>query len=414
MNPLRIILVKDGEPLPQLCRPWTLRTGNLARELSRRGHDVTWYSSTFMHYEKKHYCQGDLIEEMPEGYRMHLLAAGEYSKNISAKRLLHHLQFGYRLWQSLRSQTSPPDLVVCCIPAIEAAAACLLYTRWRRLPLILDIRDPWPEVIVAYSPPRLQKLLRFLASPYFALSRRLFCRAKSLTSCSQSFLSWAQGFARRTPVQREFDRVFYHGAHEVHGQIPPEPVLPTTGLRTLFAGSISRGYDLEPVLSVAAKLAAQPDPPHFFLAGQGDRYDSLLSRYGALPNVTFMGWLPRAKVYALAQTCHVGWLPLGEGTEDYLPNKVFEHASMGMATAVPTLGEAGRMVCEHGMGFTYRDQNELFSILSQLRPDENPLQRWKENGLAFFREQGDAKVCSNSFADHVEAVAMSAQNVSKF
>lgn len=408
-HPLRIVLVKDGEPFPQFIAPWTLRTGNLARELARRGHDVTWYSSTFMHYEKKLFCAGDLVEERPEGYRMHLLSAGEYSKNISLKRLLHHLQFGYRLFRSLLAQQVPPDLVVCCIPTLEAAAACWLYTRRHRIPLLLDIRDPWPEVLVTYSPPKAQKVLRRLISPYFAFSARLFRQAKSLTSCSWSFLQWAQDFSGRNQAQRDHDRVFYHGAHEILGQISPDPIVETKGLRTLFAGSISRGYDLEPVLSAAATLSSQPDPPHFFLAGQGDRYDSLVARYGSLPNVTFMGWVPRAKIYALAQTCHVGWLPLGEGTEDYLPNKVFEYASMGLATAVPSLGEAGRLVTQQDMGFYYRDQEELLSILSQLRPTQNPLERWKNKGLNYFREQGDAKVCSRDFADHIEAMAMRAR-----
>ena len=47
-----IWVIKDGEPLPIEPDARVLRTGLLAAELVRRGHTVTWWTSTFAHHRK--------------------------------------------------------------------------------------------------------------------------------------------------------------------------------------------------------------------------------------------------------------------------------------------------------------------------------------------------------------------------
>lgn len=402
-RPLRVTLVKDGEPFPQFIAPWTLRSGNLAVALAERGHNVTWYCSTFMHYEKSFYTTADTTEERPEGYRMRLLHSGGYQRNISPQRYLHHARLGRKVYRELRENPTP-DVIVCCVPIIETALACWLYARQHKVPLMLDIQDPWPEVFVTYAPARLQPLIRAALSPYFALAGYLFAKADSVVSCSDGFLEWAHRLSGRTQDASR-DRVFYHGAHDVLGKISPDPVLSTTGLRSLYAGAISRTYDLNPVLQYATKAAERGDEHHLFLAGQGDRYQELRERYERLPNVSFLGWLQREQVYALAQTCHLGWLPLADDRDDFLPNKPFEYAALGLAIASSSRGEAGRLIERFDLGLSYQDADDLARQLSSLTPSEPRLKSWQENGRRFFASHGDAKVCAAKFADHVEDVA---------
>ncbi len=404
-RPLRIALIKDGEPFPQFIAPWTLRSGNLAVALAERGHDVTWYCSTFMHYEKEFYATLDTTEERPEGYRMRLLHSGGYRRNISPQRYLHHARLGAKVYENLRQSPKPFDLIICCVPIIETALACWLHARAQKIPLILDIQDPWPEVFVTYAPRRYQAFVRGVLAPYFLLAGGLFRRADSVVSCSEGFLEWGQQLAGRDSRQCDRDRVFYHGAHDMVGKIAPCPIVETSGLRSIYAGAISRTYDLEPVLQLALAQAERGDSHHIFLAGQGDKYQALRNQYEQLPNVTFLGWMQRDQVYALAQTCHLGWLPLAEGRDDFLPNKPFEYAALGLAIANSSQGEAGRLIERHQMGFFYKDTAHLISQVPHLMPGQKTLETWRRNGRRFFSTQGDAKVCAGYFADHVENVA---------
>lgn len=406
MSSLRVAIVKDGETFPHLCAPWTLRTGNLNREMARRGHDVTWYSSTFMHNEKEFYATEETVEEREEGYRMHLLPAGGYRRNISFARWLHHTRLARRLYPILKAQPGL-DVVVCAIPILEVAAACLLFCKHRGIPLILDIQDPWPQTFVSYAPAPLRGLVRAVLTPYFLGAARLFGQADSLVACSAGFLEWAQRLSRRSESRRSRDRVVYHGAHDVRGIVSPDPMLVTRGLRSIYMGAFAGIYDLEPIAALAEAQAARGDDHHFFLVGQGGvRYEKLRERLGKLPNVTFTGWIPREQAYALAQTCHLGWLPLTEGTEDFLPNKPFEYASMGLAVATSSKGESGRLVTDHGLGFRYHPEKpeELLSRVASLAPGAGELEVWRSRCPEFSRCVGDAQVCTEEFADHIERI----------
>jgi glycosyltransferase involved in cell wall biosynthesis len=404
---LRIAIVKDGETFPHLCAPWTLRIGNLAREMARRGHQVTWYSSTFMHNEKELYAPEETVEEREEGYRMHLLHAGTYQKNISWARWLHHARLAWRLYPTLRA-AGDLDVVVCCIPILECAAACMLFCKQHRVPLVLDIQDPWPQTFVTHAPPSLRPLVRTVLAPYFYGSSQLFGRADSLVACSAGFLNWAQRLGRRPGERCSRDRVIYHGAHQAAAQIPPDPMVPTRGLRSIYMGAFGGIYNLEPIAELAEAQAARGDDHHFFLVGQGgERYQRLKARLEGLPNVTFTGWMPREAVYALARTCHLGWLPLDSDTEDFLPNKPFEYAALGLAVATSSSGESGRLVTEHGLGFRYDTlaREEFLARVCELTPESEQLRQWRQRGQEFSRLAGDAQVCIEQFGDHVERVA---------
>lgn len=404
-RPLRIAIAKDGETFPHLCAPWTLRTGNLAREMARRGHDVTWFSSTFMHNEKEFYATDETVEEREEGYRMHLLHAGGYQRNISFARWLHHARLAQGIYTRLKRLDL--DVVVCCIPILEVAAACALLCRQRAIPLVLDIQDPWPQTFVSYAPARLRTLVRVVLAPYFYGAARLFRQADAIVACSAGFLQWAQRLSRRPEERRALDLVVYHGAHDASGKIAPDPLVATTGLRSIYMGAFAGIYDLDPVATLAESEAARGSDHHFFLVGQGgDRYQRLRDRLAHLPNVTFTGWIPREQAYALAQTCHLGWLPLVEGTEDFLPNKPFEYASLGLAVATSSRGESGRLVTENGLGFCFEpgDPKGLLAEVESLSLASEKLRGWRERCARFSRQSGDARVCSQQFADHIERV----------
>ena len=63
-------LIQPGEPLPieGPTRPW--RTGLLAEELTRRGHEVLWWSSAFSHARKRFICRGSKLVTAPAGYQI--------------------------------------------------------------------------------------------------------------------------------------------------------------------------------------------------------------------------------------------------------------------------------------------------------------------------------------------------------
>lgn len=403
---LRVVVIKDGEPLPQFCAPWTFRIGNLCTELARRGHDTVWISSTFRHNEKEFYAQEETVEERQEGYEMRFLQAGSYRSNISFGRWKHHARLAWRVSRVLQERPRP-DVVVCCIPILEVASVCRAFCKKQGVPLVLDIQDPWPQIFVDYAPRPLKPLVRAALTPYFWNAAHLFGTADSLVSVSHGFLSWAQRLGRRDARRRSWDRVVYIGGHRSIAEIEPDPLRPTSGLRTLYMGAFNGAYDLEPLARMLEVQAARGDDHHMFVLGHsGKRYLRLRERLEGLPNVTFTGWIPREQVYAIAQTCHLGWLPLDVGNEGYAPNKLFEYPALGLPVGARRQGEAGRLVEEHGIGFQHDGDGEaLADFVAGLRPGEGLLEGWRARCAIFSQRVGDARICAGQFADQVERIA---------
>ncbi len=91
MDPMRVWLIKIGEPLPiDGDGEWVMRSGLIARSLEEAGHHVVWWSDTFSHAEKRLRCAGTASVRVSDGLELMLLHGGTYARNVSFARWIHH------------------------------------------------------------------------------------------------------------------------------------------------------------------------------------------------------------------------------------------------------------------------------------------------------------------------------------
>ena len=395
-----IALVKDGEPFPVECHPYSLRVGNLAAELAGRGHQVSWHSSNFSHY-KREFVTSEQVNRQGEAYKIHLHQAGAYQKNVSLARWRHHFRLALAELQALLKQPEL-DLIFCCVPTLESALACYLVSRLRGIPLVLDIRDPWPEAFALAAPKRLRPLIKTVLFPYFQLAYGLFRHCTSLTAVSQSFLDWAQKSSGRASSRKGLDAVFYHGCHDLLGSRPLQP--PEGPLRIVYMGGFSTIYEFETLRKALQNGLGNSPEVEFILLGQGgDHYDGLRAELEQYDNLHLPGWLPREEAYRLASTCHLGLIPLKASHSDFLPNKPFEYASLGLGLLSSGQGEVRNLVETNGCGWHFRegDHNSFQAILSRLGRHPEELQHARQQARDFWKRQGDARAIARRLADHL-------------
>lgn len=395
-----IALVKDGEPFPVECRPYSLRVGNLAAELAGRGHQVTWHASTFSHY-KREFLTSEQVNAQGQAFQIELHQAGAYRKNVSPARWMHHVRLALAEYRTLLKEPKL-DLIFCCVPTLESALACLLVSRLRGVPVLLDIRDPWPEAFALAAPKRWRPLVRTLLFPYFQLAYGLFRHCTGLTAVSQSFLDWAQKSSGRANHRKEMDAVFYHGCHDLRSDAPVES---SEGpLRVVYLGGFSTIYEFETLKRALQNGLGNSQEVEFILVGQGgDNYHKLRSEFQQYDNLHMPGWLPREEAYRLASTCHIGLIPLKASHSHFLPNKPFEYASLGLGLLTCAEGEVRHLVESHECGWHYRegDPDSLQAILSRLGREPEVLQLARRKARQFWEQQGDARLIARQLADHL-------------
>src|SRR5690606_24689832 len=70
-------------------------------------------------------------------------------------------------------------------------------------PVVIDVRDPWPDVFLTAVPPACQPALRLALGGYFRQAQRICHSASGLTGVSQTYLDWALSLARRKQKGRD-------------------------------------------------------------------------------------------------------------------------------------------------------------------------------------------------------------------
>ena len=162
---MNIWLLRTSEPMPVVDKDGrTLRMGMIAEELSKRGHNVTWFASTFNHFTKQQSFDKDTIVKVKDNYYLNLSYAPAYKKNISLERILNHKVTANKFRKKAK-ELEKPDLIYVSYPTIEYAEEAVKYGKKNNVPVIVDIRDLWPDIFNHNLP----KWMRLLASPYIKL-----------------------------------------------------------------------------------------------------------------------------------------------------------------------------------------------------------------------------------------------------
>ena len=408
---MRVWLVRISENLPMDEGARLFRTGLLALELVRQGHEVIWWADTFSHHRKVHRADRNTTVQVAPNWTIEMLYAPPYRRNISLARLRNH-RIVAEQFLALAPSRPLPDVIYCSYPIIDLAYAATGFARERRIPLLLDVRDYWPEVFLEYVPGLLRGLGRLALRRYFRMGREAIRRADMLTSMSSRMLEWARGFAGRTA--RQEDEVFHLGCEDPAGKDEQPVSLPATEprVRCLYVGALGPSTDLPAVLAAAQQFSQQGiQDVQFVLAGDGPWRDKLKARAAALPNVVFTGWLSAAQVRFVLARSHVGLVARSFATRWAFPNKAFEYLSCGLALLNSAEGELAEVVAKEGVGLNYAagDAQALASRIKELRDRPQALQECRTRARALFVERFEAGLIYSRMARKLTALAAPAR-----
>lgn len=401
---------KVGDPVPTSSTPKRiLRSGMLVRELSRRGHSVRWWSSTFDHFSKRHIAASETVISPWPNLEIELLHTPGYKRNVSLARLRDHRELAARFRERANSITAP-DLVWASFPTIELCYEAVVFAAQHGIPVIVDIRDLWPDIFVRALPAPMRPLARLAMLSLERSTRRALSGATRLVATSESYLQWGCERARRP--RRETDAVFPLGYEQK--TIPESDLaaalefLRSRGVdpgKTIvwYVGGFGWSYDLAPVIAAARMLAEEGDTSlQFVLSGSGGKEEALKSSTKGLGNVVFTGWLDAAGLAAMMRLAALGLAAYADTAAQSLPNKIFEYMSGGVPILSSLRGECADFLSAHQCGETYASAAEFMEHIDAFRAHGR---RWAEmgaKGRAVFLKEYDSAVIYPRMADYAE------------
>lgn len=415
---MRIWLVTIGEPVPVGAgrHDRLLRTGYLATVLATRGHEVTWWTSTFNHFKKEHLYAASTTVTLSPNLRVRLLKARGYRHNTSVFRLLDHLTLARSLEREIGTEPVP-DVILASLPTVEMALVCVKYGRTRGVPVVVDMRDMWPDLFVAHAPPSLRPAVRLALAPLFRQARLACAEATALTGITDEFLAWGLRHGRRS--RSPLDRVFPFGYIT---EQPEAEALRAAGtfwdahgvgidgrLAACFIGTMSASLDLEDIVRAAAILDRERCNVRFILCGVGDRFVAHKRMAAGLSNVLFTGWVDYPRIYSLMRRAHVGLdpLPLRFDFLATINNKAIEYLSAGLpVVSSPDSGVLASLLSEHrcGLSYPHGDSEALAGILRDLAGQRDRLNRMGEDARRLFDASFRGDRVYADFAGYLEDI----------
>ena len=413
---MKVWIVQDGEPIPGIdanTRDW--RAVMLAKALVTQGHEVLWWASTFDHARRRHRFDAPRTVELQPGLQVRLLHGPGYSHSKSPKRFWHH----HVLAAAYARETTdcpPPALVFCSVPTLELAEQSVIYGRKRKRPVIVDIRDAWPDHYLSLAPTSLRGLVRPFLFTEFQRARRVFGSVTGISAISDTYLAWGLHYAGRS--RRAADGVFPMGYPAVSQATPRTPSLAQHDLAAYyglsdgqlvltFVGTFTTAFDLGTVIEAARRLAQkEPKSVRFVIVGEGDQRSSLQAQAAGLDNVVFTGWFDQVSVRAILGLSSVGLAPYRDDSGISLPNKPFEYMATGLPLLSSLPGELEEEITGHQIGLHYRagDVQSLIEKIMWLA--EHPEERiaMGQRARKLFEERFRADIIYPRLVAHLERV----------
>jgi glycosyltransferase involved in cell wall biosynthesis len=423
-RPLTVWLVNPfddvpGEDLPPL-RYWTL-----ARILAARGHDVTWWSSTWSHRRKVARAVPLGIRE-DEGFSVRLVATPPYHKNVSLARLRSHREFGKNFERLANEavasrQLERPDIIVASLPPLESPEAALRLARRMDATLVVDTQDLWPDTFerLVPGPAFIRKpLTSFFFGGMYRRRRDLLAAADGVAAATHTY---AETVLR--DVAADVPRhVCYVGAYVQEFAAPPRAVdpVPLPGgsasgstafepLQCVYAGSLGTGQDLDSLVAAARALSAAGTRAVLHVAGTGPLEPMLHAAAAAQRGsceLKVHGLLPRAEYVKLLGGCDVGLVLVKPESLVAVPNKACDYAAAGLALVSSLPGELAGLIDTHAAGVSYvaGDGGSLARAITDLANDRRRLLALRTGARRLAAAAFDRERTYAAFGDWLETL----------
>ena len=401
---MNVWLVTIGEPLPidGDGDDRLYRAGILATKLAQRGHQVSWWTSTFDHARKQQRFSSTTSIDLDSGITIKLLHGCGYPRSVSFKRLLDHAILA-RQFTQLTSDLTPPDVILCSLPPLELPVAVTEYGILNNVPVIVDVRDLWPDLFLELAPPWARFLMNISLYPMRRQARKACKNAYAITGNAPQFVDWGvklasrskslldksfpHGYATKTPEQDKVDRAYKYWAKYGITQNDDSFVV-------CFFGAIGPQSELDTVINAARELEEQGGDFKFVLCGKGDHLETLKRKVENVSSVIFPGWVNAAEIWTLMRMSNVG-LAVYRSNVGYvtnMPNKPIEYMSAGLPIVSSLSGYLESFLKEHKCGLTYPngDVATLTKLLSGLVDNKEKLNTMSQNAQQVFEEYFDA------------------------
>ncbi|MFC7685328.1 glycosyltransferase family 4 protein [Ureibacillus sp. GCM10028918] len=351
---------------------------DLARQLVKRGHNVTIFASSFNHQllkEEKSYEEGTyFLKEISEGVNFVWVKTFTYSRN-DYKRVLNMLSYTKSVLRVSKKLDEKPDVVIGSLVHPLAAFAGYMVARDLKCKFVFEERDLWPQTLIDLGKmsnanpiikvlARIEKFLFKKADLIIVLFDKAvgYVESKGVTKNKILYLPNGYDFRRSENTK------------ELPSDIAAVFKILKNKKIAIYTGAHGLANNLDIILDSAKALKnLETNDVHFILIGNGPEKERLLKRVEDenIKNVTMLNPVKKDFIPTILRKCDIGLLPLVESPVfkwGISPNKMFDY--MGSSLPVLLLCNLEGTAIEYSGGGSVIKENFQYGIVKFLKETE--------------------------------------------
>ncbi len=372
---MKILYVSQYFP-PEIGAP-AARVSELSQEWQRDGEDVTVLTA-FAHHPVGIKALGDrwrlTRRELARGVRLVRTYVWATPNAGVARRMISYASFMISAVVIGFWRVGRPDVVIATSPQLLCGCAGYILARAKRAPFVFEVRDLWPESILAVEAMRANPLIRVL--------RRV---ARFLYEHSDQIVTVGDGYRREihnrygVPLERIVS---------IPNGVDTEVFVPSASdnavrreygwddrFVVMYVGTLGMAHGLSVALEAAARLRHDPRILFVFV-GEGAEKKALQRQATQLKldNVQFLEQQPKQRIPLFYAACDAGLVTLRDTPlfQSVLPSKIFEFLAMERPILLAVGGQAEELVVASGAGVSLPpgDPRALASAVIELKSRE--------------------------------------------
>jgi len=265
-----------------------------------------------------------------------------------------------------------PDVVVGTSPQLLTVVSAWAAARLKRVPFVFELRDLWPESMIAVGAVSDGRVTRGIA----ALADFLYQRADCVISVTESFIR----ILTQRGIPEDKLAVVRNGVNL--SEFTPGPkdngFREEAGIRAddflvTYVGTLGMAHGLASVIATAE--LTRDEPIHYLLVGEGAERVELEKSVERLnlANITFLGGRPREHIPRILNASDAILVHLRDDPlfSTVIPSKIFEAMAVAKPILLAVEGESADIVTTARAGVVVRPESpaELAETIRRLLSD---------------------------------------------
>ena len=290
--------------------------------------------------------------------------------------------------------SAKPDLMIATSPQFFCGCAGAILAKLKNIPFILEVRDVWPDSIIAVNAISNQRVLKWM----FILEKWLYRSATHIVTVGNGY----KKVLVEKGVPPEKISIITNGADLK--QFLPAKVAKKGDSKFIcsFIGTLGMAAGLEIVIRAAQYLDSIDELDIVFhLVGDGADYENLLKKVSDLNirRIQFAGLVKKENISDYLEKTDVCLIHLIKSDlfTTVIPSKLFEAMASEVPVVIGVQGEAAAIVeaAQCGLSFTPENHLELCDLLIQLNNDPILRASMGEQGRVYL----ESHFCREQLAD---------------